>query len=291
MEIEKPIFIIGVGRSGSTIFHRLMSYHPRCAWLSTRLGNKFPHRPSINRRMMQFLDYPVVGPFLRGRIDPGECYSFWEHYCTGFSTPCRDLRQDDVTHRNKSRVRKALSQLISPKRPRLLLKITGWPRIGFLREIFPDARFIHIMRDGRAVANSMINIGFWWGWRGPANWRWGELSPEFQAEWEKHERSFLALAAIEWKILMDSFDKAGAGVSEEQLMTVKYEDLCEDALGMTRQVCDFCDLDWDSRLEARIRKSPMRNTNHKWQSELTDSQQAVLNDVLGEYLRRYAYAS
>jgi hypothetical protein len=96
---------------------------------------------------------------------------------TGFRRPCRDLLPQDVTLKKKEAIQNVVAQMLTRKRNRLVVKITGWPRIGFLKEIFPDAKFIHILRDGRAVANSYINVPFWWGWRGLANWRWGPLTP------------------------------------------------------------------------------------------------------------------
>ncbi len=40
-----------------------------------------------------------------------------------------------------------MSEITTEKRDRLLLKITGCPRIGFLSEIFEDMRFIYVVRD------------------------------------------------------------------------------------------------------------------------------------------------
>ena len=37
MKIEKPIFIIGTGRCGSTIFYEIFSYHPNISWSSGAL--------------------------------------------------------------------------------------------------------------------------------------------------------------------------------------------------------------------------------------------------------------
>jgi hypothetical protein len=85
---------------------------------------------------MKGLDYPVVGELLKRRIRPGESYPFWEHHCKGFSAPYRDLVAADVTDKTKKHVPRTMSRILTEKRDRLLLKITGWPRIGFLSEVF-----------------------------------------------------------------------------------------------------------------------------------------------------------
>jgi hypothetical protein len=288
MKIEKPIFVIGVGRSGSTIFHKIFSEHPQVAWLST-LCNRYPDNPSINRFLMRVIDYPVVGSFLKKIIEPDECYDFWERHCKGFRQPCRDLLPEDVTNKIKRKIQKVMSENLTNKRRRLMLKITGWPRMGFLHEIFPDAKFIHISRDGRAVVNSMINVHWWWGWRGPQNWRWGELTQSQKQEWERYDRSFIVLAAIEWRILMDSMEKAKGYIDKKDFLDVKYEDLCSDPPGVFKGITEFCDLRWPKGFENSIKKYPLIDTNYKWREELTDKQKKVLEEVLQDYLKRYDY--
>ncbi len=41
---NKPIIIVGTGRCGSTIFHRLLAKHPNAMWLSG-FCDRFPTRP------------------------------------------------------------------------------------------------------------------------------------------------------------------------------------------------------------------------------------------------------
>jgi hypothetical protein len=149
---DSPIIIVGVGRSGSTIFHQVMCGHPSVTWLS-RFSDRYPSRPARAHMLMQLIDVPVIGPFLSRQYDPGESYRFWDHYYRGFSVPCRDLAAGDVTPSAKQQLPLALAGLATSKRTRPLLKITGWPRLGYLAEVFPQARFIHVLRDGRAVAN------------------------------------------------------------------------------------------------------------------------------------------
>ncbi|MGD9973886.1 MAG: sulfotransferase, partial [Desulfatirhabdiaceae bacterium] len=160
MPVSKPIIIFGTGRCGTTLFQHMFSEHPNLAWMSG-LRHLCPDKPFLNRMLMKLLEYPLLERILKPAIHAGEYPAFWEHHSKGFSTPCRDLLATDVSVKMKHNILNAMSRLITRKRHTLLLKITGWPGIGFLSEIFHDAKFIHVIRDGRAVAYSLINAGFW----------------------------------------------------------------------------------------------------------------------------------
>ena len=66
--------------------------------------------------------------------------------------------------------------------------MTGWPRAGFLHAVFPDARYVNVIRDGRAVANSWLQMDWWLGYRGPEHWHFGPLSDEHREVWERSGR-------------------------------------------------------------------------------------------------------
>jgi len=240
--------------------------------------------------LMRLIDMPVIGSLLSRQYDPGESYGFWDYYYRGFSVPCRDLVAGDVTPSAAKQLPLALASLATRKRTRPLLKITGWPRLGYLAEIFPEARFIHVLRDGRAVASSFMQVDWWWGWRGPSNWRWGELSSQYQEEWERHSRSFVALAGIQWKILMDASESAKQSVPAGQLLELRYEDVCGDPIASYRQALDFCGLPWTAGFERHLGKQSFRSENDKWRRDLTTGQQKILEDVLRTHLSRYGYA-
>lgn len=85
-----------------------------------------------------------------------------------------------------------------------------------VREMFPEARFVHIVRDGRDVMLSLTPL-----WFGPGS---------------------LATAAEFWSQTLIS-----AQVQARTLpfyMEVRYEDLVCDPAASLRQICEFLDLDW-----------------------------------------------
>ena len=182
-----------------------------------------------------------------------------------------------------------LRRAADPERHRLLLKITGWSRLGYLNEVFEDARFIHMMRDGRAVASSLLHVPFWRGWFGPQGWRAGVLSPEDQALWESYDRSFTALAGIEWRIQMRAMDAARKQLNPDLFMEVKYEAFCERPMETVRQVLDFAELPPSPSLERAVAEAKIRSTSNRWRDDLAPGQQVILDDLLRDDLRRYGY--
>lgn len=285
-----PIFIIGAPRSGTTVLHRALCAHPQVSWLSG-LAVRYPARPGLNRRLMQALDLPLVGRWAGRRFRPWEGYDFWEYHCRGFRRPYRDLLAQDASARTQRYLPPVFRQLASPRRPQLLIKITGWPRIGFLRQVFPQARFVHIIRDGRAVANSLIKTDFWQGWGGPDHWRWGPLTEAQAARWAQTGQAFIALAGLQWEILLQAAAQASAGLDAATYLEVRYEALCADPAGVIQQIATFCGLPWQASFAAQVAARPWHNRNDKWQQDLTPAQQAALQAILHDSLGRYGYES
>jgi omega-hydroxy-beta-dihydromenaquinone-9 sulfotransferase len=286
--IADPLFIIGTGRCGSTVFHDVLAYHPRVTWLS-RLTNNYPRKPWVNSTLMRLLSLPGAEAIVRNRISPLEVYAFWDQHYRGFSAPYRDLTADDVTPHSLRALRAATQACVVASRPHLLCKITGWPRIGFLHAVYPQARFINVIRDGRAVASSSLRVGFWKGWLGPDDWGWGPLSADQRERFHAHGSSFVALAALQWEILMDAYERAKPGIPADRILEIRYEDLCADPIGVVRAACEFAQLEFAPQLERQIRGFRLRSQNDKWKEGLSPAQQDTLNDCIRDCLSRWGY--
>ncbi|HVX15429.1 MAG TPA: sulfotransferase [Pirellulales bacterium] len=288
MRLDRPIFLVGTGRCGSTIVHKIFTYHPEVSFLSG-LCLLYPDQPKYNRWAMQLMDVPLVRNYARKKFQPAEHWPFWDRYVRGFSFPCRDLVADDVRPIETAHMTGVLQQMLTARRQRLLAKLTGWPRIGFLQRMFPGAHFIHVVRDGRAVVNSLLNVDFWRGWGGPALLGLGELTVGEQAEWDRSEHSFVVLAAIQWKRWMDAFEAAKQEVPPAQYLEIRYEDFTADPAGTFNQVLAFCGLSSPAEFFARVRQFRVKSENNKWREQLTAAQQQQLEESLHEHLLRYGY--
>lgn len=287
---ESPIFVVGSGRSGSTIFYEMLTKHPDVAWMTPML-RRFPRYPQLNRLLLNLFDLPTIGAELqRTRLGwTTEGYPYWDLHWRGFSEPDRDLTADDVTPVIRRNVMKVLASIPTPNRRRLIVKLTGWPRIGFLHAIFPNAKFIHIVRDGRSVANSYLNINWWTGWRGPNNWSWGELTQEQRRIWEESDRSYVALAALNWTILMDAFEKATVPLDDSNFMLIYYHQFCAEPVDTFQKLAQFCGLRWTPEFEQSVRSTPLNSADDKWLRDLTPDQQSLVEQITLPYLERYGY--
>ncbi len=286
--ITKPVIIIGTGRCGSTVLHQLLSAHPQLMWLSGYC-DRYPNRPDINRRLVIAMGNPLFRRVFGRKVRPDECYRFWDWHAYGFSEPCRDLLRTDVTPIVKKRVREVMKQMLTPARHRLLIKITGWSRLGYLNEIFEDAKFVHLIRDGRAVSSSLLHVGFWRGWQGPHGWRAGPLTAKDQTTWDSYERSFVALAALEWRIRMRAVEEARRAVDPARLLEVRYEDLCQQPEATLRAVLEFAELPSSREAAACIAATPVEDQGDRWRHRLTIEQHRILDELLDDDLRRYGY--
>lgn len=249
-----------------------------------------PGWPRLNGLVMGALNVPGLGRGVRRLVYPSEAYEFWDHYAPGFSGVTQDLRKDDVLPSVRTAVREAMERAIGPGRSRLVVKITGWPRIGFLKEIFPDARFVAVSRDGRAVAVSGFLTPWFNGWRGPENWAWGRLTREQRERWEAHNRSFLVLAGLAWEKLMKAQREASRRIPDDDFLEIRYEDLCRQPLRTFRSIAEFGSLRWTLEFERVVRGFTFQNGNDKWRRLLLASQQKMLSDCLSDALREYGFA-
>ena len=123
----------------------------------------------------------------------------------------------------------------------------------------------------------------------PPEWRAGLLSPADQATWESYDRSFVALAGLEWRIQMRAMEAARQAVEPSRFLELKYEALCDRPMETFRQVLEYAELPASPAFERQVAATPLRNASQRWRDGLTPAQQRILDDLLRDDLLRYGY--
>jgi hypothetical protein len=176
------------------------------------------------------------------------------------------------------------------RKPVFVHKYTGWPRTGFVREVFPDARFINVTRDGRAVAASALRTSWWKGHLGPEAWQWGPLPPAYAAEWEASGYSFPVLAAQCWKILMDAYAAARNLVPADRWMDVRFEDVLADPDARFKEMLAFMGLDEDPAVHAALSKIALSaDRQREYRRQLDPASLALVERSLAGHLSAWGY--
>jgi hypothetical protein len=284
-------FIIGTGRCGSTLAHEILARHRDVAFL-TNLEDRAPAL-RVPRRTAKWL-YNRLPPTAttkgRMRLAPSEGYRLFDRRVSrSLSTPFRDLTAVDATPWLAAQVRSFFDERAGGS-AMFVHKFTGWPRAGFLHQVDPTARFVHIVRDGRAVANSWLKMPWWHGYEGPERWQFGPLPETYREEWEASGRSFTLLAGLAWKLLIDAFDEARRAIPPDAWLEIRYEDLVADPRATTGRMLSFLGLEWNSSFEAQFARHAVSDGGlHEYRRDLDPASLALLDTSLGLHLQRHGY--
>jgi len=292
----KLAFIVGTGRCGSSLIHEILARHAGVGFVSN-IDDNLP-RLNLKGRWNGALYRTPLGRLTRkgawARFAPSEAYKLIASQVSPvYANSSRDLEARDVTPWLAQRFREFFEERGRQQGADVFLhKYTGWSRIGFFAAIFPEARFIHIVRDGRAVANSLLQMPWWPGYRGPENWAWGNLTQLHLDEWEASNRSYTCLAAIAWKVLMDSYERASQELPPERYLQLRYEDFLAAPRDVLQQIVSFIGLPWTAAFERHVRRQKIyASRSRAFERDLSPDQLAEMQSSLSETLLRYGYAT
>lgn len=268
--IDRPVFLVGVPRSGSTALHAVLARHPAFA-TTTHVTRKAPTW------------YPLMALWARCTRDhtPGEAGRMWDLFAKGDSDV---LRADEVTPRVRAYYTRAVANVLRLyRRPRFLAKCPRLGlRMGWLNEIFPGARFLHLVRDGRAVCRSLLERHRvdgapegWWDAK-PASWRrWAALPP-------------LEAVAHQWDEVVRTVCATGATLPPDQYREIRYEDFTAQPEAFVRGLLDFVEVEWpEESLRRAVRD--IRSRNDKWAGAFAPDEVATLLGIMGETMARFGY--
>jgi hypothetical protein len=240
-----PVFVVGAHRSGTTLLGLMLRGHPQMAFLGEFEyavdffeGGRWPATPTLLERLdtdrrfrAQAFD---VDPALEGR-------ALMDSFLDQTRARQGDKPRAGATfHRHFDRV----------------------------VQLWPEARIVHLLRDGRDVAPSRIGMG-WSGnvWTSCFAWQrmeelWDRVAPQLEAR--SHE--------------------------------LRYEDLVTRPEETLRRLCDFLSLDWEpeallSYPERSRYGPPDAKLAEQWRRKLSARELSLLEGAIGPMLARRGYPS
>jgi hypothetical protein len=212
-----PVFVVGMGRSGTTLLRLMMHHHPRIAipyesgFLTTyqeRHAEYGDLREKTNVRRL--VDDMLREPNLQS----------WDH-----TFDAERLVAATKAPSVAGVVDAIYSEYAAAKgKARWGDKSDYLDRLHIINEMFPSALFIHIIRDGRDVAGSVLKLD------------WGPNDVIHAAEW--------------WNEHVWVARRIGQFLGPQRYLEVRYESLVQESERELRRVCAFMNEDYSAEMLA-----------------------------------------
>lgn len=222
-QISAPIFLVGSERSGTTLLRLMLNFHPQVTWL-----NEFEYASSM---VSEAGEYPNLADYYEW-LDTHRIFQM-SKMTIDRSLTYPELVNDFLQQRMDTFNKPIIGATVHHHYDRLL-------------KIWPNAKFIHLVRDPRAVSRSCIAMG-WAGnvWTGLSRWIeaeriWDRLSPQLAAE---------------------------------NKLELRYQDVVGNNRAVLTEICRFIEVEYSEQMLEYIHTTdyglPDPNLIHSWKHKLT----------------------
>jgi hypothetical protein len=245
--VNPYVFFVGCPRSGTTLLRRIGDAHPELAiirelhwlplWWERRVGltQEGMITPSFVAKLREH------SHFRRLELDPPDVDALFEegrrkHYAR-FVTELFDLHGEVKEKR-----------LVGEKTPAYVRHIRT------LHYLWPHAKIVHLIRDGRDVGLSLLD------------WSTSDRAAGRFPTWADDP---ITTAALFWEWNVRLGREAGTPLGREQYYELRYEALVADPELECRELCAFLGLGYDAAMlsfyEGRRRSTPGLSAKKAWQ--------------------------
>jgi hypothetical protein len=275
------VFIVGASRSGTTLLRRIVDAHPDIAitrethWIIDLLQGEdavsadTPVTPELLSRLLaeeRFTRMGVNQAELERLVHGDAPVSYAELVTVAFD-------QHGATEGKR---------LVGDKVPSYVTELPT------LHGLFPQAKFVHMIRDGRDVCLSVLD------WQ-----REGREVTRFSA-WAEDP---VSVTALWWERRVRLGREAGAMLAPDLYYELHYEALVADPAGACESLCAFLGVPYEERMlkfhEGRERQDPTLSAKkawrpvmaglRDWRTQMTQDELERFEAVAGELLKELGY--
>lgn len=270
----EPLFVVGAPRSGTTMLRLMLNAHPHIA-----IPFESDFIPKFHGRLREYGDLQIPENMAH-LLDDISAQAFVKR-----GGLIRD-RQAILARRPDSYASLVASiyevYAASEGKDRWGDKDPdNTVQMDVIWELFPGCRFVHIVRDGRAVATSLKKLD------------WGS-------------KNLLAIAR-DWRWRVMLAHKMGMMIGPKYYAEVRYEDLVRAPEQVLRKVCAFldepfepCMLDYHKNAGSAMPQDSLKyhqssvrqpdpNKADTWRHEMTAADRALFDEVAGDALYAFGY--
>lgn len=283
---ESPVFILSAPRSGSTLLRLILNHN---SYIS--IPNEYP---LVENVIVSFAHKDVISKheaqcFIKG-LSNNKHFQEW------------NIHLEDLLSKVKEKnvySRSSLIQLIYSEYSKKRIKVELWgdknihslAYISEILELFPKAKFIHIIRDGRDVSLSLKKVG-WLFYKFPRR--------------KRHYLNDVKGCAATWVDALDLINEKRHLVHDDNFHEVKYEQLITDSMLQITAICQFLGVPFENNMldfyrgqnisTSRLRSTHkntgrpiLKDNQKKFLVNLSKREIKTIESIAGDWLSTYKY--
>ena len=215
------LFIVGCARSGTTLVRRIVDAHPEIAittemhWITRQFKSRnalvTPELVSELTGHKRFTQFEIPREEFEGLLGSGEAVPYPTFLRRVFGLYGKIKNKPLVGNKTPAYIRRMLD----------------------LHALWPEAKFVHIIRDGRDVCLSVLN------------WNKAERTAGRYASWEEDP---VSTTALWWERKVRKAREDGAALGSGLYHETLYEDLVDDPERECKRLCEFLSVPYDDAM-------------------------------------------
>jgi hypothetical protein len=257
--ISRPLFIIGCGRSGTTILGRSLSEHRKITYLN-------------EPRHLWFSAFPETDIWTaKAHARNGKLF----------------LTEADADPQKGEKLRRLFwFETIMNRKPVLIekLPINNF-RLHFIRQIFPDAHFIHIYRNGLEVARSIEKASEKGDWFGSGSYKWKKLVEHARENENTQNLPELCTTCydkglLEWRLSTEAVVGFLRGLPNNAFVEISYDEFIDHPVKTISKVLAFAGVGPDPNVETFVSDIVARKSSKLNPNRISEKERILGGDLL-----------